>query len=145
MISWMKNGEGSAKEQDVPLLPEFKLWVTETGQVGDLPGSRAIYDVIRERFGKEKTHGTGQELSKALARWLADPEGAPPFSIASDIRPSAAPGKRPAILLVDTRRYPDLEARARRLAADGNVVDVLLPAVCRLPTILAVRSQPTEA
>ena len=32
MIRWLNNGEGSAKEQDVPLLPEFKLWVTETGR-----------------------------------------------------------------------------------------------------------------
>src|SRR5258708_2473893 len=120
MIRWLNNGEGSAKEQDVPLLPEFKLWVTETGQVRDLPGSRDIYDVIRERFEKEKKHGSREGLSQALTRWLAEPEGAPAFSIAPDIRPAAAPGKRPAILLVDTRRSPAPQDK-------DDVVATLLP------------------
>jgi hypothetical protein len=99
--------------------------VTATGQVSDLPGSRDIYDVIRDQFEKEKTQGTGQELSKALVEWMADPGGAPAFRIAPDIKVAAAPGKRPAVLLVETRSYP--EARAAQLTAEGYVVAVLFP------------------
>jgi cephalosporin-C deacetylase-like acetyl esterase len=120
MIRWLNNGEGSAKEQDVPPLPEFKLWVTGTGQVSDLPTSRDIYDVIRETFKKEKTQGSRQELSKALAQWMADPEGAGPFGVAPEIRAANAPGKRPAVLLVGTRNIPTPQDQ-------GNVVAKLLP------------------
>jgi hypothetical protein len=120
MIRWLNNGEGSAKEQDVPLLPEFKLWVTGTGQVSDIPGSRDIYDVIREWFKKEKTQGSGQELSKALARWMAEPEGAGPLEIAPKITPATVPGKRPAVLLVGTRNIPAPQEK-------DNVVAMLLP------------------
>jgi hypothetical protein len=120
MIRWLNNGEGSAKEQDVPPLPEFKLWVTGTGQVSDLPGSRDIYDVIRETFKKEKTQGSRQELSKALAQWMADPEGAGPFGVAPEIRAADVPGKRPAVLLVGTRNFTAPQDK-------GNVVAMLLP------------------
>ncbi len=129
MIRWLNNGEGSAKEQDVPLLPDFKLWATRTGEVSDLAGSRDIYDVIRERFEKEKTRGSKEELSKALTRWMADPEGASAFgSIAPEpIVPAQAAGKRPAVLLVEMRVSAALDVRARKLAEAGNVVQVFFP------------------
>ena len=66
-------------------------------------------------------------MSKALTQWMADPEGVAPFGIAPDIRPAAAPGKRPAVLLVDSRSFPTLQDKAKKLAAEGNVVSVLLP------------------
>src|SRR5208337_2928703 len=95
----------SAKEQDVPLLPEFKLWVTQTGQVSDLPGSRDIYDVIRERFEKEKRQGTKEDLSRALLHLMADPEGATPFgAVTREILTPQSGGKHTAVLLVDTRQ-----------------------------------------
>jgi hypothetical protein len=101
------------------------LWVTATGEVSDLPGSRDIYDVIRDQFEREKTQGTRQELSKALGHWMADPDGAPAFRVAPDISAAAAPGRRPAVLLVETGSYP--EARVEELKAEGYVVAVLFP------------------
>ena len=128
MIRWLNNGEGSAKEQDVPLLPEFKLWVTRTGQVSDLPGSREIYDVIGERFQTAKTTGSKEELSRSLREWMADPHGAPPFNDAEQIiEPPGAHGKRPAVVLVEMRQSPAVFERARKLTNDGEVVDILLP------------------
>ena len=129
MIRWLNHGEGSAKEQEVPLLPEFKLWVTKTGQVSDLPGSRDIYDVIRERFEHEKTQGTKEELSKSLAAWMAEPEGVSSFEgvMHETMTPSGNGTKHPAVLLVDTRRSPALTEQARKLVDAGNVVDILLP------------------
>lgn len=128
MIRWLNNGEGSSKEQDVPVLPEFKLWVTETGQVSDLPGSRDIYDVIRERFEKEKTQGSKEELSKALVEWMADPPGATPFGAVSfEVMTPQSGGKHPAVLLIDTRQYPALRKKASDLIKGGNIVEILLP------------------
>lgn len=128
MIRWLNNGEGSPKEQDVPLLPEFKLWVTQTGQVSDLPASRDIYDVIRERFEKEKTQGTKEDLSKALLKLMADPEGATPFgAVTHEIMTPQSGGKHPAILLVDTRQNSALRERAGKLVEAGNIVEILLP------------------
>lgn len=128
MIRWLNHGQGSAKEQEVPLLPEFKLWVTETGQVSDLPGSREIYDVIGERFDRAKSHGSKEELERALHRWMVEPEGAPPFTAVEKktFTPPSA-GKHPAVLLVDWRNNPALEEQARKLAEQGNVVEILLP------------------
>jgi hypothetical protein len=125
MIRWLNNGEGSAKEQDVPLLPEFKLWVTQTGQVSNLKGSRDIYDVIRDRFEKEKTHGSKEQLSQALRTWMTDPG----FDavVHETIAPPQRNGKRPAVLLVDTRKTAALLEKARKLADGGNVVEILLP------------------
>lgn len=135
MIRWLNNGEGSSKEQDVPLLPEFKLWVTGTGQVADLQGSREIYDIIRERFEKEKTPGTKEELSKALTKWMAEPEGAPAFDavVHEIVTPPHGAGKHPAVLLVSTRATSGIVDRAHKLAEEGNVVEILLP-----------RGEPTE-
>jgi cephalosporin-C deacetylase-like acetyl esterase len=125
MIRWLNNGEGSAKEQDVPLLPEFKLRVTETGQVSDLRASRDIYDVIRERFDDEKTHGSKEELSQALREWMTDPG----FEavVHQTIAPPRQNGRRPAVLLVDIRQTPALLEKARNLAQAGSVVEILLP------------------
>lgn len=125
MIRWLNNGEGSAKEQDIELLPEFKLWVTKAGQVSDLAGSRDIYDVIRERFEKEKTHGSSGELAKALVQWTADPgyEGVVRETVVSP----RGGGKRPAIVLIETKQTPALTEKARRLADAGNIVEILLP------------------
>ncbi|MGA2595737.1 MAG: acetylxylan esterase, partial [Bryobacteraceae bacterium] len=128
MIRWLNNGEGSSKEQDVPVLPEFKLWVTQTGQVSDLPGSRDIYDVIRERFEKERTQGTKEDLSKALLQWMADPEGATPFgTVTREIMTPRSGGKHQAVLLVDTRQNSALREKAGKLVGAGNIVEILLP------------------
>ncbi len=119
MIRWLNNGEGSSKEQDVPLLPEFKLWVTQTGQVSDLSGSRDICNVIRERFEKEKTQGTKEDLSKALLQWMADPEGAAPFgAVTREVITPQSGGKHAAVLLVQLA--PELGPSGESRQAGGS-------------------------
>jgi hypothetical protein len=43
MIRWLKNGDGSAKEEDVELVADLDLRVTPTGQAG----GRELFDIIR--------------------------------------------------------------------------------------------------
>ncbi len=129
MIRWLNHGEGSAKEQDVPLLPEFQLCATASCQVSELPGSRDLSDVIHERFEKEKTRGSKEELSKALVQLMADPDSATPFpavgtSVAS---PSVPGGKHPAVLLVESQASAELPAKVKKLLDDGNIVEVVVP------------------
>lgn len=144
MIRWLRDGDGSAKEQDVPLLPEFSLRATGTGQVADLTGSREIYDVLRDEFQRRvasaKSEDYGAGLAKALVDLVNPPQHAPAVHAAGDriayeaepglevsgtlLTPSGT-GRHPAVLLVETRTQ--IPARAKDLVAEGNVVLVLVP------------------
>ena len=122
MIRWLKNGEGSVAEQEVELLPEFRLWATKSGQVAELAGSREIGDVIREEFDQRKRHGTRAELLDALRGWIDGPAFE---SVPGKFMLPEGSGRRPAVVLVQTREQ--IPERASKLAAEGNVVLVTLP------------------
>ncbi len=139
MIRWLKGGEGSAAEQNVPLLPEDALWVTPTGQVADLGGSREVYDVIRDDYRKRKP-GSRAELLTML-RELVDPPHAAPsvhlegqaisfeteagLQVHGTLLVPKTKGPHPAVIVVDTRGQTP--QRALDLVEQGNVVLVLLP------------------
>ena len=72
MIRWLRDGDGSAKEQDVPLLPEFALRATGTGQVADLTGSREVFDVLRDEFQRHLASAKSEDYGSGLAKALAD-------------------------------------------------------------------------
>ena len=122
MIRWLKNGEGSAAEQEVELLPEFKLWAAKSGQVAELAGSRDIGDVIREEFDRKKNQGARAELLDAVRGWMAGPafESGP-----GKLMLPEGTGRRPAVVVVQTRaEVPD---RAKQLVAEGHAVLVAMP------------------
>jgi dienelactone hydrolase len=144
MIRWLRDGDGSAQEQDVPLLPEFALRATGTGQVADLTGSREVFDVLRDEFQRHlasaKSEDYGSGLAKALIDLVNPPQKPPAIHTVSDqvtfeaepglevsstlLTPSTG-GPHPAVLIVETRKQiPD---RARDLAQEGDVVLVLVP------------------
>ena len=122
MIRWLKNGEGSAAEQEIDLLPEFKLWATKSGQVTELASSRDIGDVIREEFDQRKSHSTRAELLDAVSAWMTGPaiEKGP-----GKLMLPEGTGRKPAVVLVQMREQ--IPARASKLVADGNVVLVAMP------------------
>ena len=122
MIRWLKNGDGSAAEQEVEILPEFQLWATRSGQVSELTGSREISDVIREDYGKRKEHGTRAELLETIRRFMDGPKvDAPAIRV---LTPEAT-GRRPAVVLVQAREpIPD---RAKQFIAEGKVVVIAVP------------------
>lgn len=127
MIRWLKDGNGAAQEQPVPLLPEHELWATPTGQVADLDGSREVYDVLREEYRRLRRPGTHSELVRMLTALIDPPRSAPAMetiaaTLMSPKRPAAL---QPAVVLVDPNGR--MEQRALDLVAAGNVVLKLTP------------------
>ncbi len=145
MIRWLRDGDGSAKEQEVPLLPEFSLWATPTGQVADLTGSREVFDVLRDEFRERVASARSEDYGAGLAKVvhdLVDPprkapaarmdrqhvafETEPGLELAATLLAGAPDGKpKPAVMLVDARGR--LQQRALELQNEGNVVLVLTP------------------
>src|SRR5262249_49509130 len=66
MIRWLKPGAAtSSKEQDIPLYPDYQLQVTQSGQVENEPGSRWLYEVIRDEFrARRQPRGTPELLAE---------------------------------------------------------------------------------
>ena len=51
MIRWLQpNSSVDAREQEITLYADHELQVTSTGQVENEPGSRWLYQVIRDDF-----------------------------------------------------------------------------------------------
>jgi dienelactone hydrolase len=57
MIRWLKDGHGNVNEEPVEMEPDHKLLATASGQVTTDPGSREIYEIIRERFEGRRERG----------------------------------------------------------------------------------------
>jgi dienelactone hydrolase len=144
MIRWLRDGDGSAKEQEAPLLPGFELNATGTGQVADLTGSRDVFDVLRDEFQQHLASARSEDYGSGLAKALRDlvnPPTQPPVwhaqgdQITFDAEPGLpvsgtvlvpqSSGRHPAVLLIETRAQ--VPERARELANSGSVVLVLLP------------------
>jgi dienelactone hydrolase len=140
MIHWLKDGDGSPKEQEVGLLPEPTLWATPNGQVADLPGSREVFDVLRDDYLHRKQPRPRAELVSML-QTMIDPPKLPPavhqqaeiitfetepgLNVSGAILTPGKSGRHPGVLLVDMRgKMPE---RARELANAGNVVVVITP------------------
>ncbi len=140
MIRWLKDGQGDAREQDVPLYPDHELQVTRSGQVEDEPGSRWLYEVIRDEFRARRQPRGVPELAAELRRlripsdrrvpaakvWEEQKgrlrirlESEPGVSIDAAVYLPAASGRRPALLLVKDRASAAL---AEAAAAKGAVV-----------------------
>ena len=145
MIRWLKGGAGDAREQDVPLYPDHDLQVTASGQVEDEPGSRWLYQVIREEFHARRQPRGAEDLLAELrrlgvpsdrrppsARRLPEENGRLRFAIESEpgveveatLHVPAAPGRKPALLLVKDRSSAGL---AELAVGKGRVVLELAP------------------
>jgi hypothetical protein len=134
MIRWLKDGKGSAKEQDVEIHPEHALWSTKYGQVA-LEGSRDLYEYIRDR----KT--SPADLSAYLRGLIGARPSAPPVArvtgqkITLETEPGleisgrlylpSGPGPHPALLMVETGAQS--AAAATRIAEGGRIVLALTP------------------
>jgi cephalosporin-C deacetylase-like acetyl esterase len=119
MIRWLQDGKGNAQEQDVPLYPDHELQVTRSGQVEDEPGSRWLYQVIREEFQKRRQPRGVPELLAELRRLpVSEPGGHATWHL------PGTPGRRPGLLLVKDRSSAALAEMAK---AKGAVVLELEP------------------
>jgi cephalosporin-C deacetylase-like acetyl esterase len=150
MTRWLKDGQGDTHEQPFHIYTNLELLVTPTGHVEDLPGSRKLYQIIREEYRTRKQPGTIPELQGELRRLGIPSEGAAPEVHVVDesngpgfrqqhlrfesepgveiggelfIPPSPA-GRKPAVLMIGDELSPSL---AERIARKGCVVLVLKP------------------
>ncbi|MCC6588993.1 MAG: acetylxylan esterase [Bryobacterales bacterium] len=68
MLRWLRNGEGDAKEQDVPLYSDQELVVTRSGQVQEEPHSRKLHQVISAEYLARRSPRPAAELVGELHR-----------------------------------------------------------------------------
>ena len=149
MIRWLKDGKGNFREEPFEPAPDFDLLASETGQVG----GRQVYQVIAESFHQRMSQGSTEQLQAEIRKWAGGPVGHPPSvrvvndtsgdvfrtqQLALEVEPTLeisatlyapnAPGRKPAVLLVDLPA-----AVAEGLAAHNLVVLNLEPRGVPLP------------
>ena len=141
MIRWLKDGHGTAKEEQVELTPPFELQATESGQVE----GRDLSEVIHDGFRRKQSSGTREEMLAEIRKWVTLPgagavrvlgetrgagidtqqvaiETEPGLEITGTLFLPRSAGRKTAILTVDGA--PSL---AEELAKSGNVVLSLAP------------------
>ena len=144
LIRWLKV-RGDAKELPVKQFPPHQLLVTRTGHVEDEPGSRKVYQLIRDDLRARQKAGTTAELLAELRRLKIPTDGsAPATSIVSETERTQriqlesepgielngelfvppGPGRKQAVLVVSGERADRL---AQTFAAAGCVVLKLEP------------------
>ncbi len=116
MIRWLGHGQGDAREEVIPLIPDHELLVTPRGQVE----GRELYEIIRE---KPRQPGSAAELQRFLDDLLAKNT---PLAGGFRVLP-ADPGtvRKPAVVLVQDSLAPGSEAEA--LLSGGHVVVLVAP------------------
>ena len=118
MMKWL-GVAGSSREEDVPLFAEHELWVTATGQLDGLM-SRELYEVVGERM---RGLQSSANLKAYLLKWTSLVEPDPELSVEMVGAQGALSGR--GVLLVEKQN--EMQARARELAARGDVVMIVHP------------------
>jgi dienelactone hydrolase len=151
MIRYLKDGQGDFHEQPVEkTYTSLELQVTKSGNVEELPGSRKVYQLLRDDYHAERQPKTLPELKAELGNLKIPTDGsAPQVQILDDsnvpegrrerikyesepgiwleatlyVPPS--PGRKPAVLVVKSgnagNRRPAV-TRAEQIAKAGQVV-----------------------
>jgi cephalosporin-C deacetylase-like acetyl esterase len=150
MTRYLKGGKGDTQERPVHLYNNFELLATRTGHISeDEPGSRKVYELIRDEYLAHKHQETVPELLAELKKWKIPSDGqAPEVKVLAEqniaggrvqhIRFETEPG-----LEIDGSLYiPDSDGRkeavllvaggptaalAEKLARSGKVVLELAP------------------
>jgi cephalosporin-C deacetylase-like acetyl esterase len=151
MLRWLKDGQGDSREQPVHNYTNQELYVTKTGHVDEVPGSRKLYQLILDRYHAKRQQRPVTELLDELRALKIAPAGAPPMVrsmsesnsrdlLTQDLRFSSEPGveisgtlylprtegRRPAVLVVadKTSNYwiPSTASLADRIAKRGQIV-----------------------
>lgn len=108
MIRWLKNGQGDFHEQPVHLYTNFDLWVTPTGRVEDIPGSRKLYQLILDDFHAKRHQGTIPELQAELRKLGISADRTPPQMAVLD--ESSTPEARRLHIKFESEPGIDIEA-----------------------------------
>src|SRR5262249_45372973 len=78
MIRWLKDGHGDPAEQPVKLFNNLELRVTRSGNVEEEPGSRKLYQIIREEMRTHAQPRSVTELQTELRRLKIPSTGVAP-------------------------------------------------------------------
>ncbi len=149
LIRWLNDGRGDSHEQPVKLFANHELLVTRSGRVEDEPGSRKLYQLIRDDLREKKKQETVADLLAELRSLSIPTEGsAPAVHILSEkdsggyrsqrIKLQSEPGieldgellipsslgRKQAVLLVAGE---DSDRLAETLAKQGRIVLKLAP------------------
>lgn len=140
MLRWLKDSDGSAREQDIPLRPDHDFQVTQSGQVSAELGSRDLNGIIHDELLRQGRKGTTEELSQFVEKLVDHRRGSPPAkgedgSVSIPVEPGLSvegrlflpggSGRAPAALIVGSGRQSlDL---ALSLQKSGEAVLVLAP------------------
>lgn len=126
MIRYLKNGKSDYREQPVEMFTNHQLQVTASGNVENEPGSRKLYQILRADYEARKRPETVPELLAKL-RQLKIPtdrsapkvqileksndaggekerikfESSPGIWLNATLHIPAAPGKKPAVLVLN--------------------------------------------
>jgi len=118
MIRWLGAGmNASAKDEEVPMLPEHELWVSDTGQ---LTQSRELYEIIGERRAARQSPA---DLLPYLKKWTQESEPDPELETRV-VRPTGTPSGR-FVLVVE--KQGEMEERARELSEQGDFLFIMHP------------------
>ena len=116
MLRWLRDGRGSAREEELTLVPDHELFVTPNGQVD----GRELYQIIADTPRQEGTTG---ELAGFVRDLVAANE---PLVRNFRILPrTPADSRRAATVIVQEDLEPGPDAR--ELLADGQVVVLVAP------------------
>ena len=156
MIRWLKNGQGDFHEQPVKLHTNSELQVTASGNVEDEPGSRKVYQLLRDDFRAKRVQRTIPDLLTELPRLKIPTDGSAPkvqsfgepnepagrehiqfesepgIQINATLYVPSSAGRKPGVLLVrDNRRLMTSTAvLAAWMARQGRVVLEMEPRDC---------------
>jgi hypothetical protein len=131
MIRWLKDGHGDPEDEPVKLYTNRELQVTQSGNVEQEPGSRKLYQIIREEMEAGMQPRSLAELRAELQRLGAPSTGAAPavqvreelrgpsyrvqqlgfesepgVEIAAKLYLPGQPGRKTAVVVVEEKRLP---------------------------------------
>ena len=144
MTRWLKDGRGEASDRPVKEYTNLELRVTRTGNVEGEPGSRKLYEIIRDEMKTRVQPRSLLELQGELRRLGVPSGGAPP--VVQVKAESNAAGYRLQQLVFESE--PGVEVTAKLYLPGGaeRKPAVVVVEEKRLPVPLYVqRSQSTAA
>jgi hypothetical protein len=117
MIRWLKDGQGTAVEDDIPLYTHADLVVTPSGQVQEEPASRKLHEVIRDEYHARRqprpiaelpaylrSLGIATDRRKPTIRSLEGNrlaiQSEPGIEIGARLHAPPGPGRKPALVVV---------------------------------------------
>jgi hypothetical protein len=155
MIRWLKNGQGDAHEQPVPMYINHELQVTSSGNVENEPGNKKLYQILLADLHSKKRQKTIPELNAELKDLkIATDRSAPAVKtlhvpagtgvrqeqiqfesersiwLDATLYLPASSNRKPAVLMVDGRGYSGATPQAslaQKMAEQGQVVLEMKP------------------